>query len=433
MAGLTEQSKWENEIYRIEENDPVHGGENGITNKPTKQLANRTQYLKKMLEAAGQKLNPKKLTATTRNAADTTGHTHEIDLASTTTKGLVQLTNDTGLESESLALTAKAGKKLAQDIARVQQLASAKYTERAATTYHAGTVQLNNTLTSTDTTQALTAAQGKALKDELDALSVGGRNYLRNGRFENALTHWQNWGDCTRLVETVDNKKWVRLMTDNLESYRGISQTVATFERNTRYTLSFKAYSRRENARLQLAVHQIPNNNPQVWSSPIAITTTPQTYVWSFTSADLDNKTGFHLMLGGVSEQPFDIYLTDIKFEKGHRRSDWSAAPEDVMDSVQDYVRTHYVAKTGDTMTGELTLSATQPMLRLQRPSGSGFYLGFPSTTSNTAVWYAQNHGTGLFLLGNQVMANKDFYVSIHKAYHEGIVLPARQVNLRSN
>ncbi|THA21174.1 hypothetical protein E5361_07545, partial [Histophilus somni] len=50
MAGLNEQNKWENEIYRIEENDPVHGGEEGITNKPTKQLANRTKYLKAEVE-----------------------------------------------------------------------------------------------------------------------------------------------------------------------------------------------------------------------------------------------------------------------------------------------------------------------------------------------------------------------------------------------
>lgn len=40
--------------------------------------------------------------------------------AGTQTKGVIQLTNDTGLESESLALTAKAGKKLAQLIATVQ-------------------------------------------------------------------------------------------------------------------------------------------------------------------------------------------------------------------------------------------------------------------------------------------------------------------------
>lgn len=43
-----------------------------------------------------------------------------VPSADTRTKGIVLLTNDTGLESESLGLTAKAGKKLAQMIARVQ-------------------------------------------------------------------------------------------------------------------------------------------------------------------------------------------------------------------------------------------------------------------------------------------------------------------------
>lgn len=43
-----------------------------------------------------------------------------VPSADTQTKGIVLLTNDTGLESESLGLTAKAGKKLAQMIAAVQ-------------------------------------------------------------------------------------------------------------------------------------------------------------------------------------------------------------------------------------------------------------------------------------------------------------------------
>ena len=43
-----------------------------------------------------------------------------------------------------------------------------------ASTSRAGIVQLNNTLTSTSTTQALTAAQGKALKDMIDGISDGG-------------------------------------------------------------------------------------------------------------------------------------------------------------------------------------------------------------------------------------------------------------------
>lgn len=67
-----------------------------------------------------QQMTPKTITATTQNGFDESGHSHEIAKASTTQQGIVQLTNDTGLESESLALTAKAGKKLAQLIATVQ-------------------------------------------------------------------------------------------------------------------------------------------------------------------------------------------------------------------------------------------------------------------------------------------------------------------------
>lgn len=121
MAKLTEIERWEEEIYRIEENDPVHGGENGITNKPTKQLANRTLFLRKQLQLAGQKLVPKKITAASRNEADETGHTHEIERGDTTKAGLIQLTNDTGLDSEALALTAKGGKAIAQSVAQLPQ------------------------------------------------------------------------------------------------------------------------------------------------------------------------------------------------------------------------------------------------------------------------------------------------------------------------
>ena len=67
-----------------------------------------------------QQMAPKTITATTQNGFDESGHSHEINKASTTQQGITKLTNDTGLESESLALTAKAGKKLAQLIATVQ-------------------------------------------------------------------------------------------------------------------------------------------------------------------------------------------------------------------------------------------------------------------------------------------------------------------------
>ena len=120
MANLKEIEQWEEGIYQIEKTDPVVGGEDGVTNKPIKQLANRTLYLRKLLTEAGQQIQPKKITGASKNSVDLTGHTHEIESASTSAKGLVQLTNDTGLDSEVLALTAKAGKALAQSIAQAK-------------------------------------------------------------------------------------------------------------------------------------------------------------------------------------------------------------------------------------------------------------------------------------------------------------------------
>lgn len=50
-----------------------------------------------------------------------------VPRSSINTEGVVRLTNDTGLESESLALTAKAGKKLAQQTAQLQLNVSQNY------------------------------------------------------------------------------------------------------------------------------------------------------------------------------------------------------------------------------------------------------------------------------------------------------------------
>lgn len=110
MANLKEQDKWEDGVYQIEENDPVLGGENGITNKPIKQLANRTSWLKKALELLGKKSAPKDLTADSTSATEADGHTHALPSASTTAKGVVKLNSATNSVSETEAATPKAVK-----------------------------------------------------------------------------------------------------------------------------------------------------------------------------------------------------------------------------------------------------------------------------------------------------------------------------------
>ncbi|WP_179255394.1 hypothetical protein [Burkholderia sp. HI2714] len=57
MANLKEESKWEDGVYQFETSDPVQGGPDGIDNVPTKQLANRTRYLKDRADAADKRVD----------------------------------------------------------------------------------------------------------------------------------------------------------------------------------------------------------------------------------------------------------------------------------------------------------------------------------------------------------------------------------------
>ena len=89
MANITEElskPQWSEGIYQLETTDPVLGGPNGIANRQAKELAARTQYLKKKQEE------------------DKPG------AASTTKAGIVQLSSATDSNSEKLAATPKSVK-----------------------------------------------------------------------------------------------------------------------------------------------------------------------------------------------------------------------------------------------------------------------------------------------------------------------------------
>ncbi len=60
MANLNEEPVWEAGIYQFETTDPVEGGPEGIDNKPTRQLANRTAYLKKEQDKLKDKFDAEK-------------------------------------------------------------------------------------------------------------------------------------------------------------------------------------------------------------------------------------------------------------------------------------------------------------------------------------------------------------------------------------
>lgn len=97
MGKLTETEKWEDEVYQIETSDPVLGGPDGVSNRPQKQLANRTQWLKKQLEEANNALVGHERS---RNHPD----------ATLTDRGFVKLYSGVASMDETMAATPKAVK-----------------------------------------------------------------------------------------------------------------------------------------------------------------------------------------------------------------------------------------------------------------------------------------------------------------------------------
>ncbi|WP_426879479.1 tail fiber protein [Glaesserella parasuis] len=450
MAGLNETAKWEREVYQIEEDDPVLGGVEGVTNKPLKHLANRTLYLKQVLEAAGQKLMPKKLTATTRNTADNTGHTHEIDLASTTTKGLVQLTNDTGLDSEVLALTAKAGKSIAQSVAQLQvntnnalnqkvnktdisnavnstsqttvassqavktayDLANSKYTAQDASPTKKGLVQLANNLTTNDATKALTAAQGKILKDEIDGIEIGGRNLIKNSRLLNDTTHWNVIGgrdvrNGIAVLKSLDtSSQWCWRQTFDLPEKQYTFSAEVKPERTAFYLHLY-------NGKSWVNFHA-RNLTPGIWQK-ISIT---------FVSAIRN--------ISFINPGEGLIELQNPMLVEGNRAMTWAPAPEDLTEEALNSARQNYVAKAGDTMTGPLNINHANSYLRGKNNGVDDWFVGRVRNNDNDVALVSYQYNTGIHLKSDRVESNKPIYRGNHLVFDEGNLLPVRQIDLRS-
>ena len=168
-----------------------------LTNIQTQAKAWQFDFTDKFLQ-----MKPKKITAATTNAADSSGHTHEIEKASTTQSGIVQLVDDWTTHDNRKALTASTGKRLYDTLKGLIDSLSGRTTtaqnaaanalskttpkkitasttnvadqnghtheiEKASTSI-AGVVKLNDSLTSNATDEALTARQGKVLSEKVD-------------------------------------------------------------------------------------------------------------------------------------------------------------------------------------------------------------------------------------------------------------------------
>ncbi|ECE9609566.1 phage tail protein [Salmonella enterica subsp. enterica serovar Enteritidis] len=173
MGKLTEITQWEDDIYQLETSDPVVGGPDGVSNKPQKQLANRTQWLKQQLESTSDALAEH---AKSRNHPD----------ASLTAKGFVQLYSGVMSDSEILAATPKAVK-IAMDNANARLAKERNLADLTNVPLARQSLQLGNSATLNVGTIPGTVAAGD------------------DSRITGAMQKLQNGGDIPDKAKFVEN------------------------------------------------------------------------------------------------------------------------------------------------------------------------------------------------------------------------------------
>ncbi|EPE3519223.1 tail fiber protein [Salmonella enterica] len=164
MGKLTELEQWDEDIYQIETSDPVLGGPEGVSNRPQKQLANRTLWLKKQLEDANNALAEHEKS---RNHPD----------ATLTAKGFVRLYSGVTSMDETMAATPKAVK-IAMDNANERLAKARNLADLTNIPLARQSLQLGNSATRNVGTTANTVAAGDdgrilATKKAIDDTQTG--------------------------------------------------------------------------------------------------------------------------------------------------------------------------------------------------------------------------------------------------------------------
>ncbi|HIB1401446.1 TPA: tail fiber protein [Salmonella enterica subsp. enterica serovar Muenchen] len=169
MGKLTELEQWEDDVYQIETSDPVLGGPEGVSNRPQKQLANRTQWLKKQLEDANNALAEH---VRSRNHPD----------ATLTAKGFVRLYSGVTSLDETMAATPKAVK-IAMDNASERLAKARNLSDLQSVPQALQALTIATTKKAVEDTQIGLDRQPVMListADDLSNLPAGARRFARN-------------------------------------------------------------------------------------------------------------------------------------------------------------------------------------------------------------------------------------------------------------
>ena len=185
-----------------------------------------------------------------------------------------------------------------------------------------------------DSTATWTYA-GNLTDGVIDNINVGGKNLVWDTAWVNVVDRWSNWGSpTTREIVEINGHSYLHLVTS--AQYQGYSQNPS--KRNGYgevsagdvVMVSFAAYGAASGNTACVGIHWLNSSGniiEQTWCKQ-TLTTTRARYVWGPYTVP-DNCVGFNVMVGRNNSNVQEIWIGDVKVERGNVATDWTPAPED--------------------------------------------------------------------------------------------------------
>lgn len=292
-------------------------------------------------------------------------------------------------------------------------------------------------------------SQGLVLHYKLDGFLGGiNENLVLNSNALQGTQFWNNWGTATnRSIVEINGKKWFHHTSDSTGTkYGGFSQNSygngidIPWAPNTQYTISALVFASADTP-CRFWFHMRSSEGGANISQPsknFTATTIPQIYSYTFNSGTNASYTinRFCIMIGSInSTQANDVYVTNIKIEKGSQATSWCLHTSELGIDITKIEDSSGYNHNG-TITGNIQITSDSSRYSncIYIPSGNTDYITTNDEIGNfsegitTSIWFKssnQTPGNNYHELFNIATATQNFEHAIYKTgyFRGGMVI----------
>ena len=172
------------------------------------------------------------------------------------------------------------------------------------------------------------------VNDKIDNLEIGSRNYIQKTDIKTYHSEWIPYVSASSL--SITDEEYLKITPNGKSNYCGAyPPKISKLEANTEYTLSFEAYADSD-VELNYFYIMCSAGNKSL-TAQIDITTTPSKYTLTFTTTkEYDGCSIMVAYRNTTAYAAIPFYLRRVCVVKGNVANDWTPAPEDVDNKIDD-------------------------------------------------------------------------------------------------